>query len=1028
VDDLAEGLYELVVTERIAERIEELKQQGRAARAARLDPSEAPNVLARHVANVAERVLSLVKDDERITAANELVRLAGELAGDPTLAARVEGTMLTEVEPSDLGTRYQRPKIPLSRTDLLVNARGEPVLAHEIAAELTSADRVDLLCAFIKWQGLRLVLEPLATLIARGVAVRVITTTYVGATERRALDELVRIGADVKISYETQRTRLHAKAWLFHRRSGFDTAYIGSSNLSRSAMIDGLEWNVRIARPENPAIIDKFDATFEAYWNDPGFESYDPERDGDRLDLALGAASRREPLRLSGLEVRPFPYQQQILERLESERLVHDRWRNLVVAATGTGKTVIAALDYRRLRDQLDDDPTLLFVAHRREILEQSQATFGAVLNDATFGEQFVAGRVPTAWRHVFASVQSLNARGVEELPPEHFDVLIVDEFHHAGAATYRALLEHLRPKVLLGLTATPERADGDDITHWFGGHIAAELRLWDALEQELLSPFHYFGIADPTDLSRLEWTRGGYNKSELENVYTGNDARAAVVLRAVRDKVTDPSAMRALGFCVSKAHAAYMARVFTDAGLPSVALDADTPEAERLAVREQLRTGAIRCVFSVDLFNEGIDVPSIDTVLFLRPTESATVYLQQLGRGLRHAPGKACLTVLDFIGQQHRKFRFDDRLRHMTGIPRSELVRSVEEGFPFLPSGCHIELDRVSSRAIVDNLKQQIQLNAKQLAQDLKSYVDLSLRDYLHASDRGLDDIYSRRRSWTGLRRAAGFTTPPAGPIEDQILTRAGRFVATDDLERIDVWTAWLSAGAPPEYAALSRRQQRLAAMLLFNIWANRAGFKDFDDGFAILWRHPAFRAELVELLEVAREEIHRRPIPLADERFGDVPLWVHCRYSRDELLAGLGIATLDRRPASDMQGVRYARELNTDVFTFTLQKSERDYSPTTMYRDYAISADLIHWETQNKTRPDRGEGLRYIEHAQRDGKILLFARETDDDAIGTRSFLFLGEATYVSHTGSQPVQMVWKLQVPLPAEFLAEARVVAG
>lgn len=1022
-EELAPGLYELLATEALAERLEELRQQGRAVREARLDPAEAPTILARHVGRVTERVLALLKDDQRAAAANELLRLAGQLGGDEVITAAVAPALLTEIPSTDLGVNYVRPQIPLSRTDLLVNARGEPVLAHEIAAELTSADRVDLLCAFIKWHGLRLVAEPLEGLCRRGVPVRVLTTTYVGATERRALDELVRIGAEVKISYETQRTRLHAKAWLFHRDSRFDTAYIGSSNLSRSALVDGLEWNVRVARPENPDVLDKFQATFDGYWNDPSFEHYDPQRDGQRLDLALGSAGRREPLRLAGLEVRPHSFQQDILERLDAERQVHNRWRNLVVAATGTGKTVIAALDYRRLREQLGD-LKLLFVAHRREILDQSQATFAAVLNDASFGEPYVAGQRPESWRHVFASIQSLTAHGIERIPADHFDVVIVDEFHHAAASTYRTLLDHLQPKVLLGLTATPERADGEDITSWFDGHIAAELRLWDALEQELLSPFHYFGVGDQTDLRQLEWKRGGYSTADLDTVFTGNDARARIILRALNDKVTDPQKMRALGFCVSKAHATYMARVFTDAGLSSVAIDADTPERERLDVRARLTSGELRCVFSVDLFNEGLDVPVVDTVLLLRPTESATVFLQQLGRGLRHAPGKACLTVLDFIGQQHRRFRFDDRLRHLTGVPRSGLAKAADEGFPFLPSGCHIELDRVSRDVIIENLRQQVDLNAKQLTAEIKSYGDLSLTEYLEKSGRSLEDVYRRGKTWTAMRRAAGLPTLPPGPDEETMLRRVHRFISADDTERIDTWRSWLTQPTPPTFVELPLRQQRLAAMLLFTFWA-RSGFDTYEEGLAELWQHPAVVAEIVEILGLARERISHVPLAMTDSRFADVPLWVHCRYSRDELLAALGHANLERRPASDMQGVRFVRELNTDVFTFTLQKAERDYSPTTMYRDYAISPTLVHWETQNKTSTTSSEGRRYLEHGDRGVKVLLFARETNDDAIGTRSFLFLGEGDHVRHVGDRPIAIVWRLEHPMPADFFSTARV---
>lgn len=688
--------------------------------------------------------------------------------------------------------------------DLLVNARGEPVLAREIEAELSSADGVDLLCAFIKFEGLRLIVDRLDEAIRRGCPVRVITTTYVGATERRAIDELVRRGAEVKISYETQRTRLHAKAWLFRRRSGMDTGYVGSSNLSRSALVDGLEWNVRLSRSENPSTLDKFAATFESYWAQDAFERYDPERDAERLDAALGVAGRREPLRLAGLEVRPFPHQQDVLDRLDAERHVHDRWRNLVVATTGrqdghrrAGLPAPQGAARRHL--------SLLFVAHRREILEQSQAVFRAVLGDGAFGELYVAGQRPERWRHVFASVQSLAARGIDAVPPEHFDVVVVDEFHHAEAATYGSILNHLQPRVLLGLTATPERGDGRDVTHWFDGLVAAELRLWEALEQELLCPFHYFGVADQTDLSGLEWKRGGYDVAGIDRLYTGNDARAALVLRQVEDKVLDVRSMRALGFCVSKSYAAYMARVFDLAGVPSIALDADTPADLRRDARLRLQRAELNAVFTVDLFNEGLDIPEVDTVLFLRPTESATVFLQQLGRGLRHARGKACLTVLDFIGQQHRRFRFDVRYRALTGASRADLERQVVERFPFLPSGCAVELDRVASGIVLANIRGQLRATSKELVAEVRAAGDVSLPTYLAESGRDLVDVYRGSGSWTSLRRAASIERSDALGSEAPLLRRVHRLVSVDDLERVRVWRAWFERSAPPPIEALA-------------------------------------------------------------------------------------------------------------------------------------------------------------------------------------------------------------------------------
>ena len=286
------------------------------------------------------------------------------------------------------------------------------------------------------------------------------------------------------------------------------------------------------------------------------------------------------------------------------------------MAATGTGKTVVAALDYRRLSTE-GHRPTLLFVAHRREILQQSLRTFRAVQHDANFGEELFEGRKPTEYRHVFASIQSLS-RTLEALPPKHFQIVIVDEFHHAEADTYRRLLDHVEPVELLGLTATPERSDERDILARFDGRFASELRLWDALEAGLLCPFQYFGLHDNTDISHVAWSRKGYDSEALERVYTADDARARLVIREVAEKHADIKAMRALGFCVTISHAEFMARRFNEAGIPALAVSANSTEEDRRTALHRLKARDVCVLFAVDLFNEGIDVPEIDTVLFL--------------------------------------------------------------------------------------------------------------------------------------------------------------------------------------------------------------------------------------------------------------------------------------------------------------------------------------------------------------------------------------------------------------------------
>lgn len=1034
-DELGEGLYEELVTERIRERVQSLVSRRRAATAT-VERAEQAQLLGRHVGAVAARALEQLAPEDRLAAANRLLRVIESLAASDGTALLAPGPeILLEVWSDDLaGRQRRRPVLPLRRTDLLVNARGEPQLAREIAAEMGSAEQVDLVCAFLKWSGVVLIRNALREANERGVGVRVLTTTYTGATDARAVDELARLGAEVRISYEVLRTRLHAKAWLFHRSRQLDTAYVGSSNLSYAAMTDGLEWNVRLSRAENAPVIDKFAATFEAYWNGGDFLPYDVEADGERLRLALaqargGSTGDGSALVLSGLEVTPYPFQQEILDRLEVEREVHNRWRNLVVAATGTGKTVIAALDYRRLRGhpRLGANPSLLFVAHRREILDQSRRTFAEVLRDPSFGETLISGQQPEHWRHVFASVQSLAARGVASIGADRFDVVIVDEFHRAEARTYQQLLEHVTPKVLLGLTATPERSDGHDVRRWFDGHTAAELRLWEALERDLLCPFHYFGVYDATDVAAIEWRRGGYDVESLDNIYTGNDARAAIVLREINDKVADPKRMRALGFCVSVAHATYMASVANAAGLKANALSGQSSQEERAAALAALRSGDVQVIFSVDLFNEGLDVPLVDTVLLLRPTESATVFLQQLGRGLRHAPGKAHLTVLDFIGYQHKRFRFDLRFQALTGLARGRLEGAIAEGFPFLPSGCHVQLDRIASKVVLQNLKAQVHTDSKALVADLIASKAGRLADFLEVSGRDLPDVYRSGRSWTWLQRAAGRSLPAAGPREDSLLKRLHRIAGVDDMERIQTWRRWLVAAVPPAVNAAPARLQRLAAMLFFTLWPNGGGFASYDEGLASLWQEPAVRAEIIELLDLAEDRIGHLSLPLPS-RFGEVPLWVHAQYSREELLAGLGQATLERKPTADMQGVRFVKHLNADVFTFTVHKTESDYSPTTMYRDYPISPDLLHWESQNVTSVESPTGQRYLHHRSRGTDILLFGRLREKDELGTAPFLFLGPADYVSHEGSRPIAITWRLRHRLPLDWFHQAGLLAG
>jgi superfamily II DNA or RNA helicase/HKD family nuclease len=1002
-----------------------------------LDPAEAPDRLARHAMGELQVALDGAESaDAQAERVNALLRgfdPSDELGGEVALPARVLQGIKGRSPLGDVVPLPPPPATPFSQSDLLVNGEGQPNVGSELRAELATADSVDLVCAFVIWSGVRHLRAALAGVKERGGRVRVITTTYMGATEKRAVDELVALGAEVRVAFDARTTKLHAKAWLLERESGLTTAFVGSSNLSHTALFDGLEWNVRLSSMDAAHVIDRVRMTFESHWASEHFEAYDPAINGEELQLALSEHDRRSlgeasTISFASLDVRPYPHQQRMLEALTVERDRHDRHRNLIVAATGTGKTVVAALDYRQLVEQEGRDLSLLFVAHRAEILRQSLATYRAVLRNGTFGEIHGEGRTAQG-RHVFAMVQSLHADRLDQIAQDTFDVVVVDEFHHAAASTYDRLLNHLAPQELLGLTATPERLDGKDVTDWFDHRIAVELRLWEAIDQGFLVPFQYFGVADGTDLSHLSWRRGGYVLDELSQVLSNDDLRVAKLLEALQRIVFDVGSMRALGFCVSKEHARFMARKFSDAGVRSVALTGDDPPDVRAQSLRELQAGDLRCVFSVEVLGEGVDVPDVDCVLLLRPTASPTVFAQQLGRGLRRAAGKSHLTVIDLIGQHRREFRFEDRLRAVLDTRRGPVVEQVRADFPFLPAGCTVDLDRQSREIVLDNLRAAVRRSRwLTLVSELRAEPDgISLVDFLDSRDHRLEDVYRGERNWTQLRRDANHSTPAAiaPELEQRSLRALGRLTHVDDPERVAFYRELVRRATPPREDDFDERQRRLLIMLAWGLGSGAAGGGSVSDYFADLWTEAAVRAELCELLDVLDDRSRTRAAPSVLP--AEIPLTLHARYSRQEVIAALGYGD-GAKPKVTQGGILWVPQAQSDVFFVDLHKAERDYSPTTMYRDYAISRDLFHWESQSRQTPQQPTVQRYINHQARGTHVLLFVRERKTFELGTQAFTFLGPASYVDHRSERPVAFTWRLPAPMPEELFEVARSVAA
>jgi superfamily II DNA or RNA helicase/HKD family nuclease len=1031
------GLYELIVDRAVERRLGKLPEGDHEVDIEKLDARDSHASLADHLRRVVREVLDGLSTDDRLerqlTLCNLVIEALSPAGAGDGLALPGPARRLLAVWPRDpRRAKPERPDTPLALGCLLAGTRLDPSLVSQLRKELASADRVDILCSFIKWSGIRILEDDLRAYTDRPSArLRVLTTSYLGATDLKAVDMLQSLPrTEVRVSYDTHRTRLHAKAYLFHRDTGFGTAYVGSANLSRPALTEGLEWTVKISQYESLHLWDRVAATFETYWEDGEFVRYDPS-ERPRLQAALekeGRGGEAPESDVLPFELRPYAFQQEILDRLEAERQVQGRDRHLVVAATGTGKTLIAAFDYRNwcrhvaTTSESAARPRLLFVAHREELLRQSLLTFRAVLRDPNFGDILVGGREPEQLDHLFVSIQSYNSRALHELPAERYDYVVVDEFHHAAAPSYERLLDHVRPRVLLGLTATPERSDGLDVLRHFGGHLSAQIRLPDAINRKLLSPFQYFAVTDIVDLQSLQWQRGGYRLDDLDRVYTGNDLRAGLVIDKVRAILLDPQRARGIGFCVSVAHARYMAAKFNQNGIPSESLSAETPRTERLGVQERLRRREINFLFVVDLYNEGVDIPEVDTVLFLRPTESLTVFLQQLGRGLRLFEEKECLTVLDFVGQAHRNFRFDLRYRALLTDPSAPLDVQVEHGFTQLPAGCTLLMERVARQHVLENIRQSLRQTKSTLIRDLRELAASlgrrpTLGEYLELRQVDPEDLYRRYACFSRLCVEAGLSDPWSDPDEAQLTRGLRRIAHIADAGQIERLLRWLDPTETPRpFVPLDILDERRLLMTDLSLWGRDQLPGSAGESLRLLDGNPTLCGELRDLLGFRLSRIDSVAPPLTLPFV--CPLALHAPYTRDEVLAALGRWTRERQ-SEFREGVLHLPEIKADVFFFTLNKTETQFSPTTMYQDYAVNERLFHWQSQSTTSADSPTGRRYVEHMPRGYTILLFGRENKSRNGLAQPFAFLGPARYLHHTGSRPLSITWELTHPLPARL---------
>ncbi len=1032
---IQQGLYEQLINKLISSKLNDLDRDAFYISDTPIDKNEAAGILSLYLCDVIRLALNLISGDESVEKQIELSNKIITLLRDELSKEEFDENLITTETRilsaifSKIDARYSNfekhlkeitPYTGLSQSELFTGNNAGISLESEIKKEILSSDKINFLVSFIKWTGIRIFENELLDFTDRGGQLRVITTSYLGATDLKAVEFLSDLkNTKIKVSYNTNNERLHAKAYLFCRNTGFHTGYIGSSNISRSALTNGLEWNLKVTTKEVGHIIDKFQKTFDTYWQDEEFELFIKTQHSEKLRVALKGERITEKHDPSFyFNIRPYHYQEEILEKLEAERIVHNRYRNLIVAATGTGKTVISAFDFKRFRKQ-NSGAKLLFVAHRKEILQQAQATFQGVLGDNNFGELWVDGIEPEKYDTVFASVQTLNNRiDLWNISKTFYDFIIVDEVHHIAASSYRPILERFKPNIILGLTATPERMDGENILKDFCDCIAAEIRLPEALNRKLLCPFQYFGVTDSIDLSNVEWRNGRYLPGELTNIYMQSDKRVREIIINLKKYLNDIYDARALCFCVTQEHAQYMAEKFSLAGFK-----ADYLVSSRNQLRGELRTKFLRkeinYLFVVDIFNEGVDLPDIDTILFLRPTESLTIFLQQLGRGLRLAEGKDCLTVLDFVGNSRPEYDFDGKFRALVGKTNTSIQKEIEDDFPHLPLGCTIILEKKAKESILQNIKKATSFNKAQLLIKLRNYqhqtaLPLNLKNFSTFYHIPLQNIY-KKGNWKRLCVLAEQTEDYPTNNEKEIhRTVKNTWLSCNSNSYFKFILSLAKKDFGINFDYFNKEEKAMCLMLHYDVWQTAGNFNSLEESIKKIGENTTLTDEIIEVLEILinRIDFIERDIRLPFSQ----PLKVHSRYTRSQILAAFGFHSFTKK-SEIREGVAFSKEKNTELLFVTLNKSEKDFSPTTLYNDFAISETIFHWQSQNESKPDSGKGLSYVQHKENEKIILLFVREKNKDEFGnTMSFVFLGEGNLIDHYDSKPMSIRWKLNEPMP------------
>ncbi len=865
---------------------------------------------------------------------------------------------------------------------------GRDPLLPLLAERLDTAHSVDLAIAFAMDSGVTLLDPWFRELLARGGRLRIVVGDYLDTTDPTALARLLDLEGAELFVFETGGFSFHPKAWLFRAADARGTAIVGSSNLSQSALTNGVEWNLH---SEDAA--DSVGAAFEELLARPEvtpltaawIDAYAKRRRARPMPEFTARVVAEE-----GPPPEPHTIQKEALAALEKSRSNGHR-AGLVVLATGLGKTWLAAFDTIRAKAA-----RVLFVAHRDEILNQAMVAFRKVRPEARLG-RYTGTKKEADAEILFASVQTLGRIGhLRQFERDHFDYIMVDEFHHAAARTYQELIEHFTPGFLLGLTATPDRTDGADLLGLCGENLVYECGLFRGIDTRHLSPFHYFGVPDHVDYAQIPWRSGQFDPTALDAALA-TEARVLNALDQYRKRASGP----AIGFCCSLRHADYMANHFRAAGLKAVAVHSGQSSAPRASSLAALGRGEIDILFAVDMFNEGVDIPEIGTVLMLRPTESAVVWLQQLGRGLRRVEGKV-LQVIDYIGN-HRSFvtKIATLLQAGAGDRSiSAKLDALQAGEFQMPQGCEITYEL----EVIDILRNL--LRPKEGAVELEAfYIDYRDRNGIRPAAvevfrNGFDPRASGYGGWFD------FVRDMSDPIAERPFATHGHLL--HELERSKRLSPAVLTGLHD--VAAGRQPREGASELAFNTHLAVG-----SDGFRLA--RPDASGELEPLV---RE--------LVDWRLAETPMAAAVEASPTFVGKPEKLKLWQRYYVPDIAEF-FGEEYKQNVWRTGMKAlAERKImillanvsTPDLTYKNAFLSPSSLKWFSQNQTTQGGKHGR--IISGQESHEVHLFIRRGKKVNGKVNPFIYCGQPGFAGWEGEKPIEVQWDLASPVPHELWAE------